>query len=716
MMNPELMNQYREEASELLAQIETSLLDLENTPEEIELVGYIFGAIHTIKGAGSMFGFDDIADFAHKVETVFDLVRDGNIPVSKELIDLSLASCDLIRKMVNEEEVDPEEVCGIVQGLMEMKGNEGGDDGKNEKKPESPAPQNPHQKFATYRIRFKPNPDILDTAIKLLPLLDEIHELGDSRVICRADGIPDLKGLQPERTYLSWDILLTTSQDLNAIRDVFIFVEDLANIKIDMIDEPESAEDIFDYKKIGEILVERGDLAAHELKQALERQTKLGEILVANQTVKKDAIASGLVEQQYVREMRKKRKDSASAATSIRVAADKLNKLMDLVGEMVMFQAYLTQKASRHKDPELRFISQGMERLTEELRYNTMKIRMLPISSIFGTFNRVVRDLSDELGKEVVMTLEGGDTELDKTVIERLNDPLVHIIRNCIDHGIEPPEAREAAGKPRQGNVHLAAQYSGASVLIRISDDGRGIDIASVRARAVKKGLVAPDAEITLEKAHEILFLQGFTTAEKVTGMSGRGVGMDVVKRSIESLQGTVSLDSESGRGTTISLKLPLTLAIVEGLLIKINDQKFVFPLSVIEECVEISRQEADKARSWRMMNFRGQPILYLNLRDIFGINGSEMPIEQVVISTADGKRVAFGVDHVVGQLHTVIKTLSKVYKEIKQVSGATILGDGTVALILDVNQIVRSIELSENISLKPLLEKELSITREKNP
>jgi two-component system chemotaxis sensor kinase CheA len=370
--------------------------------------------------------------------------------------------------------------------------------------------------------------------------------------------------------------------------------------------------------------------------------------------------------------------------------------MVDLVGELVTVQARLTQKAAGQNDPDLLLIAEEVERLSAELRDNTMSVRMLPIGSTFATFNRLVRDLTNELGKEVDLTTAGSDTELDKTVIEQLKDPLVHIIRNSIDHGVEMPAERVAAGKPRCGTVHLSAAHSGASVLITISDDGAGLDREAIYRKAVERGIIAPDAQLGEPEIFNLIFEPGFSTAKTVTGVSGRGVGMDVVKRSIEALRGAIVIKSERGAGTSITLKLPLTLAIIDGLMVKIGDGAFVLPLSAVEECVELSCEEVDVARKRGIINIRGEVVPYFRLRELFHVSGEAGEIEQVVVAEAGGARIALGVDCVIGQHQTVIKSLGKMYQGVKGTSGATILGDGSVALIIDLLELV-SLSEKEN-------------------
>lgn len=496
-----------------------------------------------------------------------------------------------------------------------------------------------------------------------------------------------LEEIDPELCYMAWDIVLTTSQDENAVRDVFIFVEDISEIKIQKIQE-----DPADHKKIGEILVERGDVSCADLETALNRQSRIDQVLVSGKIVSQGAVDAALAEQTHLKQ-RQFQKQESLAASSIRVASEKLDKLVDLVGELVTVQARLSQKAAAQEDADLLNIAEVVERLTAELRDNTMSIRMLPIGTTFSKFKRLVRDLSNELGKKVVLTTAGGQTELDKKVIEQLNDPLVHIIRNSIDHGVESPGMREAAGKPREGKVHLSAEHSGANVLIRICDDGAGLNAAAIRETAVAKGLIPPEADKSDRELFNLIFAPGFSTIKNVTSVSGRGVGMDVVKRGIESLRGNIEVESTAGQGTAITLKLPLTLAIIDGLLVETDGEKYVLPLSIIEECVELTREDVRHTHGRNILNIRGDLVPYISLRERFRIQGAPPDIEQIVIGEAQGQRLGIVVDRVIGQRQIVIKTMSKVYNDVDEISGATILGDGTIALILDIAKLLETDE-----------------------
>ncbi|WP_277058981.1 chemotaxis protein CheA, partial [Trichlorobacter lovleyi] len=552
----------------------------------------------------------------------------------------------------------------------------------------------------TYRIRFKPLPEIMLTGTNPVSLLNELRDLGTCEVVVHLDSIPTLDKLIAEHCFFYWDIVLTTCQGIEAIKDVFIFVEDDCDLKIDLIDDGSAPGTDDSYKKLGDILVERGDLSPVEMQKILSMQKRFGEILVEQGLVPAPKVQSALLEQQQIKQARQERTAAAPAAAeaalSIRVPAERLDHLVNLVGELVTVQAHLTQIAGTRHDNEIIAVAEEVERLISELRDTTLNMRMLPIGSTFSKFKRLVRDLSAELGKEIDLETSGADTELDKTVIEKLNDPLVHLIRNSIDHGIEMPEVRKAAGKPAKGIVHLAAEHSGDSVLVTIRDDGAGLDKERIRAKAVERGLITASTELTDKEIYNLIFAPGFSTAQKVTSVSGRGVGMDVVKKAIEALRGTIDIASEQGKGSVITLRIPLTLAIIETLLVRIDHNFFVLPLSMVEECIELTRADVQAAHGRHLAHVRGELTPYINLRDEFEITANQPEIEQIVILSVNGKRIGFVVDDVVGEHQTVIKTLGKLYRDVRGISGATILGDGTVALILDPGLLVQSVAMVE--------------------
>ncbi len=688
---------YRTEAYELLAELETSLLALEEIPGDSELIGRVFRALHTIKGSGAMAGFEDIAAFTHEIETVFDLVRNKELHVTKPLIDLTLQAEDLIRSMLDVSQdsspIDTQRVEFITDSLKQLlpKTNS-----QHFADAAPPAQSEDRQEEKTLRIYFRPNPDIFSRGTNPLLLLNELREMGECSVIAHTEPIPELEDLEPEHCYLSWDVILTTEHSLNAIKDVFIFVEDECDLEIKVIEVADGEEERGSPKRLGELLIERGLVSHEDLQEALSSQRRIGELLVERGVVEASMVETALAEQRHV-EAARSRQTVSEQTSSIGVRAEKLDTLVNLVGEMVTVQARLSQVAAGMENPELLSISEEVERLTAELRDNTMSIRMLPLATTFSKFKRLVRDLSSELGKEIVLETSGGETELDKTVIERLNGPLVHLIRNCIDHGIEAPEIRKAAGKPREGTVRLSAMHSGANVLILIEDDGAGLNTEAIRSKAVERHLIPAETELSEKEIFSLIFAPGFSTAGKITSVSGRGVGMDVVKRSIEMLRGSIDISSRKGAGTLITLKLPLTLAIVDGLLVEVREGRYVLPLSTVEECVELSREDVAASHGRHITRVRGEIVPYIRLRECFDIAGTPPEVEQIVITESAGGKVGLVVDRVIGEHQTVIKNIGRIFRDVDELSGATILGDGTVALIIDVPKLVEGVERNQS-------------------
>jgi len=702
-----LREAFKDEAQELLAELEAALLELEEVPGDEEHIGRVFRVMHTIKGSGGACEFTEVSAFTHEIESFFDLVRKGKIAVTKEIIDLTLRARDRIKEMFDAyycgRPIFPGMTADILSqfkrlipaGLGAPRG--AGLAGIAKQQADSAAPLSPPGKQVTYRIQFRPAPDVLAAGTNPLDLLRELSDLGYCKAVAHTDAIPYLEDFDPDLCYTSWDIILTTAQGINAIQDIFIFVKDSSEIRITIVDEDGSADyDEAAYKKLGEILLERGDIGHADLQQALKSKKRVGEVLVETGVVTNEKVEAALAEQEHVRELRERRQTSETAS-SIRVSTDKLDGLVDLVGELVTVQARLSQTAASGNDPVLLSIAEEVERLTADMRDRTMSIRMLPIGTTFSRFRRLVRDLGQELGKEVELVTEGAETELDKTVIEKLGDPLVHLIRNSIDHGIEAPEVRTAARKPKAGTISLSAVHSGAHVLIEIRDDGAGLDRDAIRAKAVERGMIRDDAELTDKEVLGLVLLPGFSTAKTVSSVSGRGVGLDVVKRAIDALRGTIEISSDKGKGTVITLRLPLTLAIIDGFLTKIGEENFIFPLSLVDECVELTGDASATGNNKHMINVRGHIVPYVRLREQFSIIGAGPAIEQIVIVRVEQKRVGFVVDHIVGGHQTVIKNLGTFYREVNGLSGATILGDGTVALVLDVPKLVQIAEVDED-------------------
>jgi len=671
---------FRQEAQELIEQLEHSLLDLEQTPTDRDLVDSAFRALHTIKGSGAMFGFEAMAAFTHHVESAFDQVRKGKLQPSPSLVGLALEAQDIIRAMILEPDCDlADRQKTVLDQLAQLVGS-AADAAGQEAKASAPASQ-PAQK-QRWRITFSLARDAMVMGINALLLLDELRSLGHCTVTALTDAVPPLAEIDAESSYLRWDVVLTTDAPRSAIDDVFIFVQDDANLSITAIDLSTEG-------RLGEILVDRGEVPRRVVEEMVASRPPLGELLVEAGQVAPEAVKSALAEQKHLIRDQADSAKEAKAASSIRVPAERLDELMDRVGELVIVQARLKQQANSNGDPLIKAVAEEMERLTSELRDTTMSIRMVPIGSLFSRFRRLVHDLSRDLGKKVSLVTTGEETELDKTVIERLNDPLVHLIRNSIDHGVEGTAERLAAGKTGEGEVRLEAYHSGAQVVISVKDDGRGLDRVRIQAKAEENGLIPPGAKLPDDELFQMIFQPGFSTAKEVTNVSGRGVGMDVVKRGIESLRGTVDIGPRSGGGTEVTVRLPLTLAIIDGLLVRIGHGRYVIPLPTVEECVELSLADDARSSGRSFLNIRGELVPFIRLRDLFASPLPADPYQKVVIVSLGECRVGLVVDQVIGDHQTVIKSLSKLHSNIKAFSGATILGDGSVALILDIEHLI---------------------------
>jgi two-component system chemotaxis sensor kinase CheA len=685
---------FQQEAQDLLVQLENALLDLEHTPDDSALVDTAFRALHTIKGSGSMFGFEAVAKFTHHVETAFDKVRQGTFQLNHDLIKIGLRAQDHMRQLIDDpESADLAAGEAILANLSRVV--------SVEQPPITIAspPLAPMAATTTWRVRMRFPRDVMATGTNPLLLVDELRELGEARVTALTDDVPPLEQIDPTACYIGWEVVLSTSQPETAIEDVFLFVRDEMTLDIERVDDGVSVGGLDDIlASLGEVGAEAvlaaladkveqepvGEFPAEAMPAEPETPTQPGKAALV--PAKANATAAIEVPQQ---KREGAAKASPNANSSVRVPAERLNELMDRVGELVIAQSRLRQIATNSTDQQVKSVAEEIERLVLELRDTTMGIRMVPIGSLFGRFRRVVHDLSQDLGKQVELTMEGEETELDKTVIEQLNDPLVHLIRNAIDHGLEDPAGRSAAGKSQMGRIDLSARHAGTEVLISIRDDGRGLSRERIRARAEERGLLAPGAVVSDHDLFQILFQPGFSTAAQVTSLSGRGVGMDVVKRTIEGLRGTIDLSSEAGQGSEVTLRLPLTLAIIDGLLVRIGNGSYVLPLGSVEECVELSEEEDARSRGRSFLNIRGDLVPFLRLRELFGAKTPPDRFQKIVVVSSGDLKVGLVVDQVIGDHQTVIKSLSKLHADIEMFSGATILGNGGVALILDIAHLV---------------------------
>lgn len=665
---------FRVEAGELLGDIEQALLDLSHDLTSRDLVDSVFRGLHTLKGSGAMFGFDALAGFTHHCETAFDRVRKGQVPATEELVAVILSAMDHMQALVDGDGSGLEAVGDEILGRLHQA--IGAADGSSEAAPATAAAAAaPVSAPAAsgWRVTFRLPTDCMTNGTNPLVLLDELRSLGEAKVTAQTDRIPSLDELDASQCHLGWQVELRGDASRADIEDVFIFVMDDMEL----------------------------DIVPLETEEPKAEGTPDAAIAVATDAVAVAPSAPVAAEPGANDTARNGKASPAKAQESVRVPAERLDVLMDRVGELVIVQSRLAQLSSQGvRGPAgelaLRSVSEDIERLASELRDTMMVLRMVPVASLFGRFRRLVHDLARETGKTIDLSTHGESTEVDKTVIERLADPMVHLIRNACDHGLELPEERIAAGKSETGHVTLSAHQAGGEVLITIRDDGRGINRERVRAKAEAQGLIEPGAAISDSELLQMIFHPGFSTAAQVTNLSGRGVGMDVVKRTIESLRGTIDITSAPGEGSTVVLRIPLTLAIIEGLLVRVGEGCYVIPLAVVEECIELSLEEDMRSRGRSFITLRDRLVPFIRLREMFDTGTRPDPHQKIVVIATGGERVGLVVDQIIGSHQTVIKSMSALHRDVATFAGATILGDGSVALILDAVQLVALGQLQE--------------------
>ncbi|MCE7028605.1 chemotaxis protein CheA [Jiella avicenniae] len=661
---------FRQEAGDLIETLEEALLDLEKRPDDRELVGLAFRALHTLKGSGAMFGFVAVSEFIHEFETAFDRVRKGEAAADRRLIAAALDARDHVARLIDDPDVDPARGAAILAALKVAVNGEA--PAVEASRPGAAAGVGGAVSSAPsgWHVRFRLPADALTLGTNPLLLLDELRELGPCEVVADIDDVPPLDRIEPQYCHLAWDVTLKAEVPQEAVDDVFLFVRDDMELTIEPL--------AVDAKRPGPSEGLQTHPAAPGKRSDVAQDSPLGEASPASLDL---PIAEGPAARSSPAKVERN--------ATLRVPAERLDELMDRVGELVIAQARLSQLADAIHDPSLVNVAEEIERLTASLRDTTMGTRMVPIGSLFGRFRRLVHDLSEELGKPINFVTAGEDTELDKTVIEQLADPLVHLIRNSVDHGLESPERRAEADKTATGTLRLSASHRGAEVAITVSDDGAGLNGERIRRRAEEAGLLSPGQSISDGELHRMIFQPGFSTAAQVTSLSGRGVGMDVVKRTIDGLRGSIDVDTWPGKGTTVTLHLPLTLAIIDGLLVRVGADRYTIPLAAVEECLELPDGTDTDGRGRSFLNLRGDLVPFLKLRTLFDAEGEPDPFQKVVVVASDTTRVGLVVDEIIGNNQTVIKQLSRLHSGVKTFSGATILGDGTVALILDVMNLV---------------------------
>ncbi|HCI13793.1 MAG TPA: chemotaxis protein CheA [Gallionellaceae bacterium] len=698
------------ESRELLEQMENALLSIEQEPDDAEIINAIFRAAHTIKGSAGLFGLDHVVAFTHVAESVLDRVRSGELQIDSELVALLLESRDHIGGLIEhvaagETPGDEAEQRGgtLIARLNAYLGF------NLEAKPAGMPVEHEHKfekessdSVATdnWHISLRFGPDVLRNGMDPLSFIRYLETLGEIvNVVTLTDAVPTLTAIDPESCYLGFEISFRSDADKATIEGVFDFVREYSQIRI-MPPHSKASEYVILIRdlpekemRLGEILVKCGTLTQAELDAVLRAQAQseehpprpIGEMLLEKQIVQATVVEAALDKQKQV-------KDSKTAESSlIRVDAEKLDQLINLIGELTIAGAGASLAAQRSGISELQEATAIMSRMVEEVRDSALTLRMVQIGGTFSRFQRVVRDVSKELGKDIELVISGAETELDKTVVEKIGDPLTHLVRNSMDHGIESAEVRLAKGKPAKGMLRLNAYHDSGSIVIEVSDDGGGLNKEKILAKAIERGLMQPDANLSDKEIFNLIFEAGLSTVEQVSNLSGRGVGMDVVKRNIMALRGTVDLDSEAGRGTTVSIRLPLTLAIIDGFLVGVGKSSFVIPLDLVVECIELPSQSTEEGGN-NYLNLRGEVLPFLHLRNLFEVEGSEVRRENVVVVQYGNARAGLVVDTLQGEFQTVIKPLGHIFSHVNGIGGSTILGSGEVALILDVPRLVQQV------------------------
>ncbi|MCQ2203408.1 MAG: chemotaxis protein CheA [Bacteroidales bacterium] len=695
----QFQQKFVEEALDNVEKLEENLFELESNMENYdpELIQSIFRSMHTIKGSGMMFGFDDLSRFTHNFETIYDLVRNDKLKVTKDIVDLSFESLDYIRKLLDIGEgklTDPDDIAQLndfigritkhfPEGTTLTKGRaerEAEEKAKKEAEAAKAGPKN-------YLVTIEPMESLLENGTNPLYTVDDLTGLGEWKTVAFTDKVESFNQFKPLAMRINWQVLLHTEQDaVNDIQDNFIFIED--ECKVDIAELPS-----------GDYIVAGGEVLEALLKTAAESGKYLTpadfeqfkQAAPEQEPAKEEAKAEQPVQAAAQKSEKKEagpKKEEAKIAT-MRVASSKIDELVNAVSEMVTMQAQLNLMAEKQGIPALSAIAEQMEKTTRALRENAFSLSLIPLGGELVRFQRLVRDLSNNLHKQLEFIVEGGEIELDKNIIEHLTDPLMHMIRNSGDHGIELPEERIAKGKDPKGTIRLKAFYSGSSVIIQLSDDGKGMDPDKIFKKAVEKGLVDPNAKLAKKEILNLIFASGFSTAEKVSDVSGRGVGMDVVKSKIAEIRGEVSIDSEIDKGTTFTLDLPLTLSIIDGLLTKVNGEQFIFPLSNIERILSPKEVQFNHSGVGNVFTYGGEQIGYIELNSMFYSMDTLMDTSKIIMVRSGEKHFGIVVDQIIGEYQIVVKPLGRFMRKVDMISGASVMGDGSLSLVVDTTRMV---------------------------
>jgi two-component system chemotaxis sensor kinase CheA len=685
-MLEQFKQKYIEEVNDLLNDLENTVLSLEKHPDSADDINQVFRVMHTIKGTSGMYDFKVVEKITHDVESIYGKIRDSSSSVSGEVSSLTLECVDLIRRLLNNgEDREREAVAVFFARLSALSG--GG--GETPSSGASFVPEMQQNGAATYYVVFEPEADIQDRGININSILSDIDAAGDGLIIPhnRASAGADGK----YGTY--WEAVFSTKKSYQDVTEIFLFVGD--EVKITKISDRDLLSDADFISELSRLqALEQDYIDLKQLEAFIDKpQEEKKETPAVKEEPKKPELEATLSAEEKIISRAVETADVKTS--SIKVASDKLDELMNLVSELVTTKAEMMLLFEKHNIPELGILCEKVDRLSNKFKDNALSIRLVPIESLMLRFQRLVRDLSAELGKEIDFKTDGTDTELDKTIIDNLSVPLMHIIRNSIDHGIEAPEVRIACNKSRRGLIKFTAFYSGNNVFIQIQDDGAGMDGEVLRKKAIEKGILRPSDNPTQKQLYEMIFLPGFSTAEKVTGISGRGVGMDVVKQNIAKLRGEIEITSEKGLGTCVTIKLPFTLSIIDALLVSIENTLLLIPVYLIDSCTQITRKQL--ARENGRFIYEGEPTTIIDLRKEFEFSGKPPRLENVVVvNYKDDLHAGLIVDRIIGEHQAVLKSLGKYFSNQEYISGGSILGDGSIALVLDVYKLIKQMEKSD--------------------
>ncbi len=718
--NPDIPDEYLQtfviECRELLEQMEDALLIVERDPDP-EIINAIFRAAHTIKGSAGLFGIDYMVEFTHVAESVLDRVRSSEVVIDSVLAALFIEVHDHLGTLVNHVDDGTFPTAEVSQRsqrlitqlktyLNEPATHEADNHSRQMSdvilKPKMELVQGDGVETDYWHISLRFGTEVFRNGMDPFSFVRYLSSIGKiMQLVTIIDTIPTADEMDPESCYLGFEISFNSDADKITIENIFNFVRDDCVIRIL---SPHSK--ISEYERLilelpeqemrlGEILVNCGSLTPTELDSILSIQAEhdenvplqpIGEVLLQQKVVSPPVLEAALEKQKHVKDTKK------AEANLIRVDADKLDDLINLVGELIIAGAGINLIAKREKMADLFQSTATLSRLVEEVRDSALALRMVQIGGTFNRFQRVVRDVSKELGKDVDLIITGAETELDKTVVEKIGDPLTHLVRNSMDHGIEPADVRIARGKPAKGLLKLSAYHDAGSIVIEVFDDGGGLNKEKILRKAIERGLISEGTNLTDKEIYNLIFEAGFSTADAVSNLSGRGVGMDVVRRNIQALRGRVDLDSVEGQGSTVRIRLPLTLAIIDGFMVGVGNATYVMPLDIVVECIELKAWASDEGDG-KYINLRGEVLPYCRLRDHFGIEGETVPRENIVVVRYGEHKAGLVVDKLMGEFQTVIKPPGKLFQSEKSIGGFTILGSGEVALILDVPGLMGLIE-----------------------